>query len=110
MIDLLFEFGSEVVLIRIVGTNVVFGNTSYGARFGTIDNLKLSHSGVIKEFPDLENRDDWQIEARNRFKRKIKEFNNEKERADYIIEDLEKKGYKLKKIHQSGHRPSGDLK
>ena len=93
MIDLVFHFGADVVLVKIDGTNVLFGNSSQGGQIAPIQNLKLSKSGVIKEFPDLKDNANWHEEAAKRFKEKIKSLKSEDERAEYIIEDLKKFGY-----------------
>lgn len=102
MIGTIFLFGSEVVEVRVDGNNVFFRNT--GGIFATIEGLKLDKSGVLKEHPDLENNDDWQKIARERFNEKIKTFNTEKEKMNYIIEDLEKFGYVAKYQQRQGFR------
>ena len=104
MIELLFKFGNEVILINVNGKNVIFGNTTSGSQLSTIEGLKLSKSGVIKEFPDLKDNPDWHIEAIKRFKEKIKSFNTEMEIAKYLIDDLSKFGYVPWKIKQKGFR------
>lgn len=105
MIDILFKFGSDVIIVKIEGHKVLFGNTSYGNVLTTIDGLVLSKQGVIKEFPDLENNDDWAIEASKRFKEKIFKMEGEKEIANYIINDLKKYGYIPWKMEENGKRP-----
>ena len=104
MIESIFLFGGDVILIKIEGQSVLFGNTSYGARLGTIDGLQLSRSGVEKEFPDLIGREDWREEAINRFKDNIKSLKGEKAILKYIIDDLSKHGYILKRWKQNGYR------
>lgn len=98
-------FGDEVIEIRIIGTNVVFRTNKFGSQFTDISGLRLSHSGVIKEFPDLKDNNEWRKIACERFKDKIKKLNSEKERINYIIEDLTKFGYVLRYIQKKGHRP-----
>lgn len=104
MIEAIFLFGADIILIRINEHHVEFGNTSYGARLATIDGIKLSRSGVEKEFPDLLGREDWKQEAINRFKENIKSLKGEKTILKYIKEDLEKHGYVLKRWKQNGYR------
>lgn len=104
MIEMMMEFLGEIVLVRIDGTQVLFGNTQYGARLASIDGLKLDYNGVIKEFPELKGNENWKEEAIKKFKEKIKKMKSEKEIATYLIEDLDKFGYKAKKIQQSGFR------
>lgn len=104
MIGIIFGFGSETLEVRVMGNDVYF-RTSQFMQFTTIDGLKLSKVGVIKEFPDLKGNDDWNKIAISRFKEKIKKMNNEKEAAEYLIEDLRKYGYKPLYMQKKGFRP-----
>jgi len=105
MIEILFEQGSETILVVIRGKEIRFGSTVYGVQMADISGLKLNHEGVVKEFPDLENREDWKKEVVLRFKDHIKNLNSEEEICEYIIEELEKQGYKGKTKMRKGHRP-----
>jgi hypothetical protein len=105
MIDYIFYFGNEVILIKVDGANVTFGNTSYGAMMAPIEGLKLDKQGVIKEYPDLAYAEDWREEAIKRFKFKIKEMATEKEIGEYIINDLKRYGYIPYMKHIKGFRP-----
>ena len=105
MIRLLFSFFDDKILVTIKGTEIHFANTAFGAQQATIDGLKLSKSGVEREFPDLKNSDRWREHAIHRFKRKLEDFKTEKEKADYISKDLIKFGYVLEQIQKGGFRP-----
>lgn len=104
MIGVVFQFGSEFVEVRVKDNGVYF-RTSQFTNFATIDGIKLSKSGVIKEFPDLKDNDDWQNIARERFKGKIKQMKTEREKTDYIINDLKKFGYVPLYEQPQGFRP-----
>jgi len=104
MIEILFEFGTEAILIRIDGNSVRFSNTLFGNVMADIKGIRLSREGVIKEFPDLKESEDWKEEAINRFTEKIKGCATEKEKADYIVEDLRKFGYIPKFLQKKGYR------
>ena len=104
MIEVIFYFGTEIVMVRINGNRVSFCSSSNGAVEATIDGIKLSKAGVIKEFPDLKDRDDWKGEAISRFKEKIYAFTSEEAVAEYIIEDLKKFGYVPKFKQKQGFR------
>jgi hypothetical protein len=104
MIELFFSFGADYIIVRVENHHILFGNTAYGAMMGDISGLKLNKSGVLKEFPDLNCRDDWREEAIKRFKLKIKGFSSEKHIANYIIEDLRKYGYVPMKYQIQGGR------
>lgn len=105
MIDLIFQFGGEIVLIRIRGNNIQFGNTTYGPQLSTIEGIRLDEAGVTREYPDLKGDPNWKQEAIERFKLCIKELGTERAKAYYIIGDLKKHGYVLKRIEEAGKRP-----
>jgi hypothetical protein len=106
MIELIFYYGTDVILVRITDKNIEFGNSVYGNKLATIDGLHLDKSGTIEEFPDLKERTDWKIEAIKRFKEHIKKLNNEEEISDYIINELKKKGYIPRYKQLKGFRPT----
>lgn len=67
--------------------------------------LRLNRDGVIKEFPDLKDNVDWQKIAVQRFNDKIKSLATEKQKANYVIEDLTLlHHYKLKYRKVAGMR------
>lgn len=103
MIGVIFKFGSETVETRIDGINVFF-RTSQFQQFGDIDGVKLDKVGVIEEFPDLEGNVEWEKEARERFKDKIASLPSERERAEYLIQDLSKHGYVPLYLQRQGFR------
>ena len=103
MIGIIFQFGTEIVEVRIQNGSVFF-RTSQFQRFADITGIKLNKVGVVKEFPDLKDKEDWQEIARQRFKEKISKMKTERERADYIINDLKKYGYVPYSEQVSGHR------
>ena len=105
MIDLIFYYGQEIVLIRVNGHTVTFASGSNGNKQSTIDGLKLSKVGAIKEHPDLKDDEQWKEKTIERFKEKIKSLNSEMERVKYIIDDLKKFGYIPRYIQRAGHRP-----
>lgn len=104
MIGVIFQFGSEIVEVRVKDNNVFFRNSN-SPTFGDIDGMKLDKSGTVKEFPDLKDNTDWQRIARERFKEKIRGFDTEEARIKYIIEDLQKFGYIPRYIQRQGFRP-----
>ena len=104
MIDVMFYYGTEVILVRIKDRNVFFATSTYGGSFTTIEGLKLSKSGVIKEFPDLKDNDEWRKEAIKRFQKKINSFETEEQIYDYTISELKKFGYVPKYKQRLGWR------
>jgi len=104
MIEILFSFGNEIILVKVDGNNVKFSNSAFGSVETDISGLKLSHEGVIKEFPDLRDDANWKNKAIHRFKDHIKSLKTEEERVNYIIDDLERHGYTAKYKQKRGFR------
>ena len=105
MIGTIFEFGGKIIEVRIDGDNCLFRTEDYGGSFAPIEGLNLDKKGSIKENPDLKDREDWKEETIKRFKEKLKSYETEKKKMQYIIEDLRKFGYKPKYMQLKGHRP-----
>jgi len=103
MIGIIFQFAAETMEVRVDRESVYF-RTPQSPGFTTINGLKLDKAGVLKEFPELKDNPKWQSIARERFKEKIKECENEMERVDYIISDLKKYGYKPLYLQRQGFR------
>ena len=101
MIGVIFGFGNELVEVRIEKGNLLFRNGAMN--FYPFDSLKLNKNGVMKEYPDLKDRDDWQEIAKIRFKEKISKM-TEREIAEYIKVDLMKHGYVPMYEQASGQR------
>jgi hypothetical protein len=106
MIEVIFYYGNDVVIVRITGKKIEFGNSLYGNKLATIDGIRLDKSGTIKEFPDLKDVDNWKQEAIKRFKEHINNLNNEEEVSKYIIKELSSKGYIPKYKQVAGFRPT----
>lgn len=104
MIDILLSFGTEIILVKVAGNNIKFSQSNFGAVESDISGLKLSYEGVIKEFPDLKDDENWKDKAVQRFKEHIKSLETEKEKADYIINDLQKFGYTAMYKQRKGFR------
>ena len=103
MIGVIFMFGSEMIEVRVEDNSIMF-RTGVSNGLVPIEGLQLSQAGVINEFPDLKDNVDWRHHAIKRFKEKVTSFETEKEKMDYIIEDLGKHGYIPKYIQKGGHR------
>jgi hypothetical protein len=104
MIEILFYLGTEIILVKVEGHTITFSTSNQLGTYSTIDGLRLNHAGVIKEHPDLKEREDWKAEAVKRFKEKIKSFDSEDKIVDYLIYDLKKYGYVAKFKQRKGHR------
>lgn len=104
MIGLIFYYDTDIIFIKVDGNNVEFSNSSYGALITSIEGLRLNKAGVIKEHPDLKNREDWREEAIKRFKEMLSSLKSEDAIAEYIIQDLRKYGYTPKWKQKQGFR------
>lgn len=105
MIGTLFEFGGEVIEVRLNGTNILFRKTETNGLFAPLEALQLSKQGAIKEWPDLADNHSWKEIAIQRFKAKIAELNNEDKAMEFVINDLRKFGYKPLIKQRAGFRP-----
>lgn len=104
MIGIIFSYGTDTIEVRVQDKNVYF-RTSQFQQFADIEGIKLDKNGVIKEFPELKNKKQWRKIAIEKFKEKIKKMKSEKERAQYIIDDLTKHGYIPQYLQREGFRP-----
>ena len=105
MISTIFQYGSETIEVRVNQSNCLFRTVNTLGGFVPIEGIKLEKAGCIKEHPDLKNNKDWEEETIKRFKEKIKGYDTEKQRMQYIMSDLAKHGYKARYFQQQGHRP-----
>jgi len=103
MIKGLFRFGGDLIETIVNQNNIMFSDVSTGV-ITTIEGLKLDKAGVIKEFKDLENDDEWRKKAMKRLKEHIKKYKTENEKIDYIKDELEKYGYEPLTKQRAGHR------
>ena len=101
----IFKFGSEVIEVRIIGEKCLFKTNRFGEMFAPIEGLHLDKKGVISEFPDLKESEDWKEQAIERFKMKIKKLKTEQGRMNYVIDDLKKHGYTPLYQQRKGFRP-----
>ncbi len=106
--DLVFQKGSETVIIRIQNKKITFSRLQgQYLRFSNITGLKFSIGGILEEFPDLKEKTNDEIQkiGIQRFKDHIDSLNNDEEVKTYLIKDLEKHGYEKKKEIRNGFRP-----
>ena len=106
--QLYFELAGEALIIKIDKHNLFFGTTTDGnLTFAPFEGLKLSKEGIIKEFPDLVDKElgEMRAEATKRFKQHIKELDTLDNIKSYIIKEFTNMGYKLNMIQRDGFRP-----
>ena len=97
-----FRFGGDIQEVVVDGNNLFFHKEGM---ITTIEGLKLSKSGVAKEFPDLENQEDWRRKAIDRLKAHVKSMGTEMDKMTYVKDELTKQGYTPLFYHVAGFRP-----
>jgi len=103
MIKTTFRSGGDIIEVIIKGNELLFYNT-HSQMTTTIEGLKLSKAGVIKEFPDLENDEEWKKKGLERFKEHFKKIKGETKKMLYIKDELKKYGYVPLFYQRAGHR------
>jgi len=103
MIKGTFQFGGEVQEVIIDGNNLMFADVQ--GTVTTIEGLRLSKVGVIKEFPDLEGDKEWKEKAIERFKKHINKMEREEDKLNYTKEELIIHGYNPMFYQKAGFRP-----
>ncbi len=98
-----FRMGGDVVEAIYGPQGLMFFDISTGI-ITTLEGLKLSKAGVVKEFPDLENDEDWNKKAIKRLKKHIESFETEEQKINYVIEELRKHGYQPLTKQRAGFR------
>lgn len=101
----IFQFMGEIVEVRIIDSICFFRTQQFGGQYSTIEGLRLDKNGVIKEHPDLIDKENWREEAIKRFKDKLKTYKTQEEQMDYVINDLKKYGYQGLYLQRTGFRP-----
>jgi len=104
MLRISFRLGGEIIEVVSKGNNIFFSDPATNM-LTTIEGLRLSKAGVIKEFPDLKNKKNWKEEAIKRFKNHIKSLDKEEDVSDYIVKELKKYGYEPLLKQKAGFRP-----
>lgn len=104
MIQGTFKLAQDLVQVVVKGNELLFYDVASG-QITTIAGLKFDLNGVIKEFPDLKDDEDWKKKAIERLKEHIKKFETEKEKMYYVKSELEKFGYESLYYQIAGFRP-----
>lgn len=99
-----FRLGGELIEVIVDGENVMFNDVATNT-ISTIEGLQLSKQGVIKQFPDLKDDENWKRKAIMRFKKHIRKFKTLDARIEYVKEELMKHGYEGLFKQRAGFRP-----
>jgi hypothetical protein len=98
------RLAGEIIHVIITGDNVMFLDSNN--TITTLKGLKFSHVGVLKEFPDLKDNENWRAIALERLENHIKSLEGEMNKINYIADELNKYGGYEKLFYQSaGWRP-----
>lgn len=103
MIKCTFRLGGDLLDVVIDKNNLMFTDAS--GIITTIEGIRLSQSGVIKENPDLKDDKDWKLKGIKRFKEHMKKMVTEMQKVNYITKELKNHGYSPMHFQRAGHRP-----
>lgn len=103
-IQAVFQRGSERMIIRVIGNNVLFIDPQNNM-VAPIEGLSLKREGVIKEYPDLKDDPEWKQKAIQRFVDKVKSLDNENKAINWIIEEMKQMQYIPLYMAKQGWRP-----
>lgn len=95
--------GQEVIEVIVRGNELLFFDVSSGM-ISPVEGLRIKKSGVVKQFPDLEEDDEWKQKAIQRLKGHMKEFKTEEQRLNYVKDELLQYGYEPKIVQRAGFR------
>jgi hypothetical protein len=104
MIKITLQFAGDNSEIIIRGNELLFFDIGSGM-MTTVEGLKLSKSGCIKEFPDLKDDEEWKKKSIERLKENMNKFDTEMEKMNYVKNELEKQGYQSLFWQKGGWRP-----
>lgn len=104
MINATFQLASDLVSVKVEENNLCFFDVGSG-QVTTLEGLRMSKAGVLKEFPDLKDEIEWKKFAIDRLKDHMKSFNTEMEKMIYIKNELIKFGYAPLHYAKQGFRP-----
>lgn len=105
MIQGTFSLGVDLIQVVVKGNELLFYDVGSGT-ITTIEGLKLDMSGVIKEFPDLKDDEEWRKKAINRLKEHMKKFDKEMDKLNYVKNELVKFGWIALYYQKAGWRPT----
>lgn len=103
MINATFRIGGDMISIKVEGNNLFFFDVGTG-QISTLEGIRFSKAGVLKEHPDLKDNPEWKKIAMERLKEHIKKFKTEMERIFYIKDELVKFGYEPLSYAKKGFR------
>lgn len=103
MINATFQLGSDLISIKVEGNNLGFFDIGTG-QMTTLEGLRLSKSGVLKEFSDLKDDANWRKKAIERLKKHIKTIKTEMNKMIYVKDELIKFGYEPLHYQKAGFR------
>jgi len=104
MIKGTFRIGGDLLDVVINNNNILFTDAS--GVITTIEGIRLSKSGIIKENPDLANDDDWKKKGIERFKKYVNKIKGDNNKIEYVKDELQKHGYSPMYKQRGGFRPT----
>lgn len=87
MITATYQLGPQQISAKVEGNALLFFDAESGM-ITTLEGLRFSRAGVLKEFPDLKEEKEWRKVALERLKEHLKTFQTEKEKMNYVTREL----------------------
>ncbi len=104
MIHAQFRLAGDLIEVVVDGNNLMFQDVGSGM-ITSVEGLRISRAGVLKEHPDLKDDPDWKKKAIERLKDHVKQFKTEMQKLSYVREELNKYGYDALFFQRAGFRP-----
>jgi len=92
MITATFKIGGDTISVKVEKNNLFFFDVGTG-QVSTLEGLRMSKAGVLKEHPDLKGNIGWKKIATERLKEHVKKIKTEMEKIIYVKNELKKFGY-----------------
>jgi len=103
MIKSNFRIGGDIIEVIVRGNELLF--TDDTGTITTLDGLRISRAGVLKEFPELKDNKQWKKIALERLKSHVKKQKTELDKTNYVKDELIKYGYEPMFYQRAGWRP-----
>jgi hypothetical protein len=99
-----FKSDADIIQVVIKGNELMFFDVGTGV-ITTIEGLSFNKAGVLKEFPDLKDNEEWKKIAISRLKEHMKKMDKEMDKLNYIKEELVRFGNEALYFQKGGFRP-----
>lgn len=99
-----FKLAGDLIDIVVRGNELLLMDIGTG-QITSIEGVRFSKAGVLKEHPDLKDNPDWKKIAIERLKEHMKKYESEMDKMVYVKNELIKFGYEPMHLQRAGFRP-----